>query len=154
SEDREKNLWCGTGAGLVVVRPNSLEIVSPPDQWKGTPVLSVLPTPDGALWIGTEGAGLYRLQNGVWTNFNSAQGILNPYIWSLAADGAGKIWAGTWGGGLFKQKEDTFDFAPGMGNFLLPVPALFFVGDELWIGTPAGPQCYRSGKLQPFGDID
>ena len=127
-EDREKNLWCGTGAGLVLIRPSNLETVSPPDNWKGRPVLSVLPAPDGALWVGTEGAGLYRLQNGDWTNFDPAQGIRNRYVWSLAADGAGKIWAGTWGGGLFEQKDDAFDFAPGLENFLLPTPALLFVG--------------------------
>ena len=152
-EDREKNLWCGTGAGLVVIRPNNLETISPPDKWKSRPVLSVLPAPDGALWVGTEGAGLYRLQNGGWTNFDSAQGIRNPYVWSLAADGAGKIWAGTWGGGLFAQKDDAFDFAPGLENFLLPMPALLFVGDELWIGTPAGALRYQNGKLERFNEI-
>ena len=88
-EDREKNLWCGTGAGLVVIRPSNLETISPPDKWKSCPVLSVLPAPDGALWVGTEGAGLYRLQNGSWTNFDLAQGIRNSYVWSLAADGGG-----------------------------------------------------------------
>ena len=152
-EDREKNLWCGTGAGLVVIRPNNLETISPPDKWKSRPVLSVLPAPDGALWVGTEGAGLYRLQNGDWTNFDSAQGIRNPYVWSLAADGAGKIWAGTWGGGLFAQKDDAFDFAPGLENFLPPMPALLFVGDELWIGTPAGALRYQNGKLERFSEI-
>ncbi|MGO8765588.1 MAG: two-component regulator propeller domain-containing protein [Limisphaerales bacterium] len=160
-EDREKNLWCGTGAGLVVIRPNNLETISPPDKWKSCPVLSVLPAPDGALWVGAEGAGLYRLQNGDWTNFDLAQGIRNSYVWSLAADGAGKIWAGTWGGGLFKQKDDAFDFAPGLENFLSPAPALLFVSDQLWIGTPAGAWCYQNGKLdrfneiagQPFGDV-
>lgn len=160
-EDREKNLWCGTGVGLGVVRRNNLETISPPDKWKNCPVLSVLPAPDGAMWIGTEGAGLYRFQSGGWTNFDSAQGIRNSYIWSLAADGAGKIWAGTWGGGLFKQKDDAFDFAPGLEKFLLPVPALLFVGDALWIGTPEGALCYQNGKLkrfneiagQPFGDV-
>jgi signal transduction histidine kinase/ligand-binding sensor domain-containing protein len=160
-EDREKNLWCGTGAGLVVVRPNHLETISPPDKWKGRPVLSVLPARDGALWFGTEGAGLYRLQNGDWTNFNRPQGLRNPFIWSLAADGAGKIWAGTWGGGLFEQKDDAFDFAPGLENFLLPMPALLFAGNELWIGTPAGARRYHDGQLelfseiagQPFGDV-
>ena len=152
-EDREKNLWCGTGAGLVVIRPNNLETISPPDKWKSRPVLSVLPAPDGALWVGTEGAGLYRLQNGGWTNFDSAQGIRNSYVWSLAADGAGKIWAGTWGGGLFAQKDDAFDFAPGLENFLLPMPALLFVGDELWIGTPAGALRYQNGKLERFSEI-
>jgi signal transduction histidine kinase/ligand-binding sensor domain-containing protein len=152
-EDREKNLWCGTGAGLVVIRPSNLETISPPDNWKSRPVLSVLPAPDGTLWVGTEGAGLYRLQTGGWTNFASAQGIRNPYIWALAADGAGKIWAGTWGGGLFAQKDDGFDFGPGLENFLLPTPALLFRHDELWIGTPAGARRYQNGKLERFNEI-
>ena len=160
-EDREKNLWCGTGAGLTVIRPNNMETVSPPDHWKGRPVLSVLPTAGGALWVGTEGAGLYRLQNGDWTNFDSAQSVRNPYVWSLAADGAGKIWAGTWGGGLFAQKDDAFDFVRGLEDFRVPIPALLFLGDELWIGTTAGVLRYQNGKLerfnefagQPFGDV-
>ncbi len=152
-EDREKNLWCGTGAGLVVIRPNNLETISPPDKWKSCPVLSVLPTPDGALWVGTEGAGLYRLQNGGWTNFDPDQGIRNPYVWSLAADGAGRIWAGTWGGGLFAQKDDAFDFAPGLENFRSPIPALLFLRDGLWIGTPAGALHYQDGKLERFNEI-
>ena len=152
-EDREKNLWCGTGAGLAVIRPNNLETVSPPDHWKGRPVLSLMPLPDGALWVGTEGAGLYRFQGGVWTNFDAAQGLRNPYVWSLAADETGKIWAGTWGGGLFVQKDDAFDYAPGMENFLWPAPALLFVKNELWISTPAGALWYRNGKFTVAGDI-
>ncbi len=160
-EDREKDLWCGTGAGLVLIRQNNLETVSPPDKWKGRPVLSVQPAPGGALWVGTEGSGLYRLQNGAWTNFNSVQGIRNSYIWSLAVDGAGNIWAGTWGGGLFAQKSGLFDYAPGLEKVLLPMPALLFVGDELWIGTTEGALRYQNGKFKrfkeiagkPFGDV-
>jgi signal transduction histidine kinase/ligand-binding sensor domain-containing protein len=152
-EDREKNLWFGTGAGLVFIRPNNLEMVSPPDRWKNRPVLSVLPAPDGALWVGTEGAGLYRLQNGVWTNFNAAQGIRNSYVWSLAADSSGKIWAGSWGGGLFVQKDDAFDFPPGLENLLQPMPALTFLSGALWIGTTSGALRYQNGKLERFNEI-
>ena len=152
-EDREKNLWCGTGAGLALIHPSNLETISPPDNWKGRPVLSVLPAPDGALWVGTEGAGLYRLQDGRWTNFDPAQGIRNNYVWSLAADSAGTIWAGTWGGGLFEQNDDAFDFAPGLENFRLPIPALLFSGGELWIGTPAGALRYQNGKTEAFNEI-
>lgn len=152
-EDREHNLWCGTGAGLVVVRPSNLEVLSPPDKWKGRPVLSVLPAPDGALWIGTEGAGLYRLRKGDWTNFYLAQGIRNFYIWSLAANSAGEIWAGTWGGGMFAQKGDAFDFAPGFETFRAPVPALLFLSDGLWIGTPGGALRYQKGSLERFGEL-
>ncbi len=153
-EDREENLWCGTGEGLVLVRPSNLETVSPPDKWRSCPVLSVLPAPNGALWVGTEGAGLYRLQDGKWTNFDSAQGIRNSYIWSLAADHQGKIWAGTWGGGLFAQKDDRFDFAPGLTNFLLPIPALLFTEGRLWIGASEGAARYQHGKLEQLNEID
>ena len=154
SEDREQNLWCGTGGGLVMVRPNNLEIISPPDNWKSCPVLSVLPAPDGALWVGTEGAGLYRLTNGEWTNFNFEQGIHNSYVWALAADAGGRIWAGTWGGGLFMQKGDAFDFAPGLENGRFSVPALLFRGNELWIGTTTGALRYQDGKFERFNDVD
>jgi signal transduction histidine kinase/ligand-binding sensor domain-containing protein len=152
-EDREKNLWCGTGAGLGVIRPNNLEIISPPDNWGSRPVLSVLPAPDGALWVGTEGAGLYRLQKDGWTKFADAQGLPNPYVWSIAADNAGRIWAGTWGGGLYFQKDDAFQPPPGLENFGPPISALLFLSDGLWVGTTAGPFRYQNGRLERFGEI-
>ena len=40
-EDREGDLWCGTGGGLVAIGPTNLETISPPDRWKSCPVLSV-----------------------------------------------------------------------------------------------------------------
>ena len=33
------------------------------------------------------------------------------------------------------------------------MPALLFVGDELWIGTPAGALCYQNGKIERFSEI-
>jgi len=69
-EDREGDLWVGTGGGgLVVVRPAKVQTLAPPDQWQGRPLLSACAGHDGAIWIGTEGAGLYRLRNGAWTSF-------------------------------------------------------------------------------------
>ncbi|HEV2328646.1 MAG TPA: two-component regulator propeller domain-containing protein [Verrucomicrobiae bacterium] len=153
-EDREQNLWCGTGEGLVLIRPSIVATVSPPDKWRSCPVLSVLPASNGTLWVGTEGAGLYRLQNGEWTNFDNPQGIRNPYVWSLAADKTGRIWAGTWGGGLFELKDDRFVFAPGLENLLSPMPALLFSGDCLWIGTPGGPVQYHNGQIQQISKLD
>jgi len=153
-EDREENLWAGTGAGLVMVRPTNVETISPPDQWQGRALLSVYASTNGALWVGTEGAGLYRLQNGTWTNFSSEQGIRNSYIWSLAEDGDGRLYAGTWGGGLFVQNGDGFDYAPGLENFRTPIPALLATGDGLWVGTTAGLLRYRDGQVTWFNQSD
>jgi ligand-binding sensor domain-containing protein/signal transduction histidine kinase len=145
-EDREGNMWSGTGAGLVMMRPNNVETISPPDQWKGRAVLAVCPGQNGTLWIGTEGAGLYRFQNGAWTNFNFAQGIRNPYVWSLAENQNGQLFAGTWGGGLFVQNGDAFHFAPGMENITPPMPALLSARGGLWIGTTTGLLRYENEK--------
>ena len=59
------------------------------------------------------------------------------------------------------QKDDGFDFPNGLENLQLPMPALLFLRDELWIGTLTGVLCYQNGKLerfneiagQPFGDV-
>ena len=151
SEDREGNLWAGTGGGLVMLRTSIIETVSPPDQWQGRAVLSVWPGQQGALWIGSEGAGLYRLQNNHWTNFGIDQGIRNPYIWSLAEDAQGRMWAGTWGGGSFVQSGDRFEFAPGMSNVTMPMPALLRARDgSLWIGTADGLLHYQAGRTNWF----
>jgi signal transduction histidine kinase/ligand-binding sensor domain-containing protein len=151
-EDREGNLWAGTGGGgLVVLRPNNIQTIAPPDQWQGRVVLSVCPGQDGALWIGTEGAGLYRFQSGVWTNFGSVQGIRNLYIWSLAEDSQGRLWAGSWGGGLFVQNGDRFEFAPGLENITPPMPALLCArAGGLWIGTAMGLLHYQAGSTNWF----
>ena len=149
-DHREGNLWSGTGSGLVMMHLNNLQTVSPPNQWKGRAVLSVCSGRDGALWVGTEGAGLYRFQDGQWTNFNTAQGILNPYVWSLAEDDNGRMWAGTWGGGLFVQHGGSFEFAPGMENLTPPMPALLSTRDALWIGTTTGMLRYDNGSITRF----
>ena len=147
-EDREGNLWVGTGGGgMVLLRPNNIETVLPPDQWQGRAVLSVWCGEDGALWAGTEGAGLYRLEKGNWTSFRTEQGILNYYIWSLSNDAQGRLWAGTWGGGLFRQNGERFDLVPGLTNLTLPVPALLRGRDgSMWIGSAAGLLHYQEGK--------
>src|ERR1017187_5254970 len=134
-EDREGNFWAGTGGGgLVVLRPNNIQTIAPPDQWQGRAVLSVCPGRDGALWVGTEGAGLYRFQSGDWINFGSAQGIRNLYVWSIAEDARGQLWAGTWGGGLFVRTDGRFEFAPGMENVTPPMPAILCAREGgLWV---------------------
>ncbi len=146
-EDREGDVWIGTGGGgVVVVRPAKVQTLAPPDQWQGRPVLPVCAGSDGTMWIGTEGAGLYRLRNGAWTNFSMQAGINTPYVWSLAEDAQGRFWVGTWGGGLLLCRGEGFELAPGQDEVNSPVPALLLArSGGLWVGTGAGLFRYQNG---------
>jgi signal transduction histidine kinase/ligand-binding sensor domain-containing protein len=151
--DREGNIWIGTSdSGLIEFHHNNVQRLSPPDNWRGLPVLSVCPgQTNDELWIGTEGAGLYHYLNGDWQNFGYTNGIGNSYVWSVAVDEAGKLWAGTWGGGLFLRDGDQFKFAPGMENLKVPVRALLPArAGGLWVGTSLGLLRYQAGRTNWF----
>jgi signal transduction histidine kinase/ligand-binding sensor domain-containing protein len=153
SEDREGNLWAGTGTGLNMLRPGNAMTISPPDEWQGRAVLSVMSARDGSLWVGTEGAGVYRLSDGAWSRFGyDNSGLKNSFVWSVMEDDAGQVWAGTWGGGIYVRRTNDFEAAPRLENFFLPAPALLPAhGGGLWIGTGAGLLHYESNRMENFG---
>lgn len=146
-EDREGNLWVGTGgAGLAVLRPGVLQTVTPPDQWQGRAVLSVSPGRDNTLWIGTEGAGLYQFRNGEWNSFAASAGIGVPYVWSVVEDAQSQLWIGTWNG-LLSRQGNRFGTPPGLESMSEHVTALLPAEDGgLWLGTGAGLLHYQAGK--------
>ena len=100
-EDREGNLWVGTGGGgLDALRKRKVEMVKAPDDWQGRAVLSVTPSAEGGLWVGTEGSGLYRVDGGEVKPFTETNGLLNFFTWSVLEDQRHDLWVGTFGGGL------------------------------------------------------
>lgn len=155
-EDREGNLWAGTGGGgLAVIRRASFETVAPPDQWRGRAVLSVCATRDRSLWIGTEGAGLYQLFDGNWSNFSEKAGIVNPYVWSVAEDSRDGLWVGTWNSGLLLRRGDFFDRVDGIKG---PIPHMTAIlcspRGGLWVGTGEGLMRYEGGTVTWFGQTN
>ncbi len=153
-EDREGNLWVGTASGgLNVLSATEFEVWEPPDRWNGMPVLSVATSVDDTLWIGTEGAGLYRLRDGEWTRYSSE--LPSKFVWSVAPDKTGRIWAGTWGGGLLQQAEDQFVVPSGMEQFKTPITALLHGSSNVvWLGTRSGLRRFQAGVVQLVGSSE
>ena len=146
-EDREGNLWVGTGGGLDVLRQRKVEMLNPPDDWQGRAVLSFIVRPQGDSWIGTEGAGLYHYRAGQWASFNENSGLSNLFVWSVLETRRGALFVGTWGGGLMVKQGDRFESPGDLSQITAPVVALYEGKQgELWIGTTAGLQRYEAGK--------
>jgi ligand-binding sensor domain-containing protein len=139
-EDHEGNIWIGTGAGLDSLRSRKVNMLNPPDLWKGFAVRSFVVRADGEAWIGSEGAGLYNLRNGNWKRFTESSGLTNLFVWSVLETSRGELWVGTWGGGLMVKRGDRFESPADLSGIPAQVVSLFEGRKgEIWIGTDSGP---------------
>jgi signal transduction histidine kinase/ligand-binding sensor domain-containing protein len=93
-------LWLGTQTWLVrfdgvrftsVTRAGN---VSLENLW----VRDLLEDSDHAVWVATDGAGLFRLHNGSATHYAARDGLPSDTIYQLLSDRSGKLWACTAGG--------------------------------------------------------
>lgn len=151
-EDREGNLWVGTGQGLAMLRPSNIGIAVPPDQWRSRPLTAVAAGSDGSIWVGTEGAGLYRLKSGHWSRLGIEEGLPSEFVWSIAEDLKGRVWVGTWGSGIHVHQGTNFTMVPGL-DIKVPVLAILHTGpDESFIGTSKGLLHYKAGAVTELKD--
>lgn len=151
SEDREGDLWIAAGnAGLVELRRTPFTVLSPPDRWHGHTSISVMADANGALWSGTEGAGLYRYLNGVWSRYAEGEGVTNPYVWALANGPNGEIWAGSYSGGPYMLEGNRFEIVSGAAAIAPPVIALMAAGESgsFYAGTGQGLVLFSHGKTE------
>ncbi len=161
--DREGNLWLGTyGAGLVRLRPRpgaappedaELTAFSRPEGLTTDFVWYVFEDRQGNLWLGTDDAGLVRLQDPRMTAFTPRDGLPHPRVSSVLADRHGALWIGTDGGGLSRWADGEtthLTAADGLsGDF---VGALLQARDgRLWLGTEGGVSWWRDGEI---GNLD
>ncbi len=111
----------------------------------GISVNSLLETGEGAektLWVGTFGAGLFRVNAGRVMRYGPGGGLASGLVTSLAAtEGPGRaplVWAGTRNAGVFGLAGDSFEPVP-LGISASEVYSLAAgVGadaETLWIGT-------------------
>jgi ligand-binding sensor domain-containing protein/signal transduction histidine kinase len=151
-EDREGNIWIGTGNGLDALRGRKVEMLNPPDQWDGHNVLSFWVRPDGSAWIGTKGAGLYHYEesgsNVQWSHFDQSNNLAAPNVWSVLETTRGELLIGTWGAGLLVETAGHFESPGELSKITAGVLALYEgKAGEIWIGTTIGLLRYANDKL-------
>ena len=167
-QDRQGQLWVGTGDGLVRFdgqrfRPMERDGVPPVQRNLGW-VRALLATRDGRVWIGTESRGLAiwdpatgRLQDLPDRRLDASA---QPQILALADGADGAVWVGTLGGGLERVDPATgrvqvFRADPSRDGALPDDRVFALLADAdgtLWLGTAQGLlRRGGDGRFEPAG---
>ncbi len=106
-EDRKGVCWIATNQGLCILEDSKIIQCKFPGAPVSESVSCLYEDSDGVLWVGTEGAGLFRLINGRFTSFTTTDGLSSNRVLSLTEDRDGNLWIGTRGGGINRLRNQT-----------------------------------------------
>lgn len=111
-------------------------------------IMSLCYTPEGRLWMGTRGRGLWSYDNGLFRQY-SAQEYPFPsnYVNALYIDTFSRMWIG-FTNGVMVLEENTFKMADTNSS---PVFSFLTIGfDSTLIATEGGLRLFHAGEAKPF----
>jgi ligand-binding sensor domain-containing protein/signal transduction histidine kinase len=136
-EDREKNIWLGTRAGILSLSRTPVKIVSLPGG-ADFEFETIYRDTDGSIWVATS-TRLFRIKNGIAKPFSFAD-LPNLRVRTLLRDRQGNLWIGTDGSGLLHvvgNKIQRFTNKNGLINDFVRV-ILQSRDGSIWVGTDGG----------------
>jgi signal transduction histidine kinase/ligand-binding sensor domain-containing protein/CheY-like chemotaxis protein len=98
--DSDGRIWAGAEGLLFRYDGRSWTNFPPALGGPGATVRAFATTPDGALWMGTNGGGLARYREGTFRRVTRADGLPSDLVRALYTDADGWLWVGTEGRGL------------------------------------------------------
>jgi signal transduction histidine kinase/streptogramin lyase len=150
-EDQEGSLWTATQqGGLHRVRPRKVTAVRLPPAAAENFILSACASRDGSVWVGTDGAGIFRYRHGQFEQ--QTNGLESLQVGVLFEDSRTNLWAGTWTG-LYRWTRERFEPVTGAAAFRAVVLALTEDHQgSLWVCTGNGLVRLRDGEAKVFGN--
>ena len=152
-EDQSGQIWIAAGGRLYVVHDDQL---TPVPGWKKVfDIKAIARDSRGAMWIGSDGDGLFQLADGKTSVFRTQDGLVNNQIRAILSDQQGALWVGT-SGGLSRYQDGKFtNFTTKEGLANDRVTSLYMeTNDVLWISTRDGLSRYKFGNFFNIRDED
>jgi ligand-binding sensor domain-containing protein/signal transduction histidine kinase len=147
-QDRRKQLWAGTQAGLAKLEQGRWEFVN---VVANTVVRSIEEDASGNLWVGTQGAGLCRFSDQATRWFTKTNGLPSDNINCLYQDREGALWVGTSIGLATFAHDKWTSFA---GHFNGASGNISYLMDDdqgyLWMGSSVGLLRGKKSDLDAF----
>jgi ligand-binding sensor domain-containing protein/signal transduction histidine kinase len=157
-EDKEQNLWVASEEGLTRINRKRFQTITKSKGLSMNTVVSVCPSHDGGVWIGTWGGGLNHFLNGDISYFNHSNGLSSDYIMGITETSDGSLWIGTdYDGPLYRVKNGVASVYAQKQGFLTGLATVAFYEDPnhiLWIGTRNGLQMWNGSKFTRFTTRD
>jgi ligand-binding sensor domain-containing protein/signal transduction histidine kinase len=90
--DRAGTLWVATERGVSRIGLPGVVIDPRLDLLRGYKVWALHEDPDGGMWVGTKGAGLFLFKDGRLSRFTTADGLPSDKIHFIGEDRQGTLW--------------------------------------------------------------
>ena len=150
-QSRDGYLWMASQEGLIRFDGERFTVTATRDVPAiGTNDIDALAEDaNGALWLGTRGAGVVRYVNGAFTVFGLKEGLAHAVVLCLKFARDGALWVGTRGGGVSRLQDGhftTYRATDGLASDA--VWAVTQLADGAMVfGTDAGVSVFRDGKI-------
>lgn len=146
-------LWCATYDGVVRFDGARFVRIGPDDatNQQANRVQCLLVDRRGQLWLGTDGAGVLRYADGVFTAFTRPAGSAIDAVRSIVEDASGNLWLGT-RGGLGRMKDGKLTWFTGAAGFTNAANSIwnlvFDPQGRLWVADWNGLRVFRDGTFE------
>lgn len=141
---RDGSVYVGTDNGLSRFRDGAFRGEDVFAAFRGQKTWAIYEDASGALWIGTHGGGLFRLQGGKVSRVTASDGLPSDKIHFIAEDIRGNMWMSTSAGVLSAPRRDLEARMNGSGSEL----AFSVYGMSEGLSTNQ-----MSGGVQPAGVV-
>ncbi len=151
AEDRAGNLWFGVGGQIFKILKNGSFVAD--REWKKVfEIKTIYCDPLGRIWIGTDGDGLFRLEEGRVTTYGIQEGLASNQVRGILYDRQGALWITTFGGGVSRLADGrfrTYTTRDGLGSDR--VVAVYEADDgSLWFATRGGLSRLKGGHFRTY----